>query len=173
MSVRNKFWLLTVLSLCLIVTSIDLGIQARAADDESASIGQGVSTGYKFDRQTVAKRTGVAVVDTAATTASDANLATAGEFGAEGRINISVSARFSDSGQTCKVRLVSAWWTTAGTYVVTGVSDEITLAASSLTRGGKYVAPTYVFDSAGARSVFLVVTQAPGAGTVDFWMGSY
>lgn len=166
-------WLVGTLGAFLLLVALNMGLTARAADGESASVSNAVSTGYKFDRQTAAFRTGVAVVDTAATTMSDANLTACGVFDAEGRINIPVSARFSVASRTCKIRLVSAWYTTSGTWLVTGMSDEVTLTGSGIQRSSKYVAPNYVFDSYGGRVVFILVTEAPASGTVDLWVGSY
>lgn len=145
------------------------------ADDEASGLTEVAAPAYKFDRQTAAFRTGIAVVDTAATTASDSNLALTPEFGLLGRSNLAVSARFSAAAQSCKVRVVTCWKPSpsVATYVVLGISDEVTLTASGVQRSSRYVAPTYVFDGAGAYSAFVIVTDPPASGTLDLWVGSF
>lgn len=147
-----------------------LGV-AWAADDEPANTGQGVSTGYKFDRQLAAFRSSISAVDSTGSVSAAANTT---EFGALGRINIPVSARFSTASATVTVRLYGYWKNLAGTNTFLGCSDPITLTASSVQDAGSlYAAPTYVFDSFGANYVRLVVVTAPSSGTVNFWVGSY
>jgi hypothetical protein len=160
--------------LLALLVACQAGLSAlHAADNEPAGLTGAVASGYKFDRQEAAFRSGLDEADAAATTLSDENLATAGEFRVLGRANVTVSARFSAASQTCKVRFVTAWKSDGGTLYVTGISDEVTLTGSALTRGGKYVAPSYVFDGAGSRVGFMVLTVAPASGTVDLWVGSF
>ncbi len=142
---------------------------ARGADGESADLKTAASSGYKFDRQTAAFRSTISAVDSTGSV-SAASLASL-EVG--GRVNVPVSARFTAANQTCKVRLY-AYWLDGSTNRFLGCSDEVTLTGSTVQdSSGHYVAPTYVFDSYGAWSLRVVVTDAPDAGTVSFWAGSY
>jgi hypothetical protein len=170
----DKWW--PVLAVALIFGLAGLGhlAETKAADGELANVGQAVSTGYKFDRQTVVFRDDIAVVDTAATTLSDVNLALTPRFDVEGRVNVPVSARFSTAAATVKVRWVAGWYD-GTTFYMTNMSPEITFTApaAGLQRNSLYTPASYVFDSYGGRVGYLVVTDAPSAGTVDFWVGSY
>lgn len=145
--------------------------RAEAANGESAGTSTAVSTGYKLDRQTALFRTAVSGADA---TLIDAAFLSAAHFVANGRENIPVSARFSNAGANCVVRWVCiAKDPGTSTNFVTGISGPITLTASAITvTGGKYLAPTYVFDSYGASDGMLMVISV-SAGTVDFAVGSY
>lgn len=152
-----------------LVLALTLGLgRGQAANNED---NQGaVPSGYKFDRQTAVFRSVAAVDSTGATSVSTGVT----DFAVLGRQNVPVSARFSAASQTCKVRVYHYWKTTAGTYYFLGCSEEITLTGSSVQDATpEYVAPTYVFDSAGANVVKVVVTTMPTAGTLKLWVGSF
>lgn len=87
-----------------------------------------------------------------------------------GRTTSYVSARFSTAAETCKVRLV---YRDADDGFV-GVSDERTLVASAIEvdmsgGGTRFVAIDEMFDLACVKYEVLV-TDPPGAGTVDIWV---
>lgn len=139
------------------------------ANGETTSGVQGV---YPLDRQTTAYRSTISAVDSTGSASVATNVP---DMLLDGRKNIPVSARFSDPDGTCKVRLYHYWKTAGGTYYFLGSSDEITLASSGAQDAtGAYTAPTFVFDSMGARVVKVVVTQLPTSGTLNaLWAGSF
>lgn len=173
---RERFWIVATL---LIVASwlfapLFMAV-VKAANNESAGLGGGVSVGYKADRQTALFRDDVAVVDTAATTVSGTNLNLTPQFGVNGRKNVTVSARFTDAAATVSVTYVACYEDDTGAVTPLGYLGPITLTApaSGFRVNTLYTAQTYVFDSLGGNTGFLLVSTAPSAGTVDFWVGSH
>lgn len=156
--------------------------EAQAEDGGAATIGQGVATHYRSDRQTAAFRTSISVVDTAATTLSDANLTSCGEFdlgevGVKGsaRKTIMVTPYFSTASATVSVTVYTAWKADPATATYTGVKRQgpyTFTAASSAVRSSRYLAETIFVDSTAANVAFFVVSTAPSAGTVDLYCGS-
>lgn len=158
--------------------------EALAASGESANVGAGVNVGYKFDRQTTAHRTSIAVVDTAATTMTNANLATCTEFLVGGRKNVSVSPHFSVNNATISLMYVAVWKDgdvvtgvrTLGPVTLSGPGSAIRVRNDGTNGAGgtdRYVGETYVWDSLGANVGYVVCTTAPSSGTVRLWIGSY
>lgn len=165
---------MTPLRLALLCCSLLLaGLLLRPVQAENGgdSLGAAIQT-WKFDRQVEAFREGVATVDS---TGAASVLSSGTEFVIGGRKNLPLSGRFTTAAATVKVRLYYYWSPDSGTtnYFL-GCSDEITLTASGVQDGdGLYAAPTWVFSGMGAWSCYLVVTEAPSSGTVDFWLGSF
>lgn len=155
---------------------------AHAEDGGSASIGQGVATHYRSDRQVTAFRTGIAVVDTAATTLSDANLTLCGEFDlgvptqmGAARKSISLTPYFSAASATVSVTVYTAWKADPTVATYTGVKRQgpyTFTAPSSAVRSSRYLAETEFLDSTGANVAFFVISTAPSSGTVDLYCGS-
>jgi hypothetical protein len=157
--------------------------KASAEDGGSAgTIAQTVATSYRTDRQTAAFRTGLSSADTAATTLSDANLASCGEFdlGTAGTVGaarktISLTPYFSVAGATVSVTVYTAYKADPAVATYTGVKRQgpVTFtAASSAVRGARYLSETQFFDSTGANVAFFVISTATSSGTVDLWCGS-
>jgi len=144
--------------------------QASGATGESAQINGATSGGYKPDKQTALLRdTNIAVVDTL----THANVVTLPYLDVQGRKNVPISARFSASSQTCKVRLAYYAWD-GTSYFLLGLGPEYTLTGTAFTdANGRYVAEDLILDSRGAARIFLLVTSAPGSGNVRFGVGSY
>lgn len=169
---KSKGWIW--LTLGIVLTWL-LAPLVMAANNEVQNVGSAVALGYKFDRQTVLFRDDVAVVDTAATTTSTANLDLTPQFGANGRKNVTVSARFTVASATVSVMYVACYEDSAGVIIPLGYLGPVTLTAPA---SGKqintlYTAETYVFDTLGGNTGYLLVSTAPSSGTVDFWVGSY
>ncbi len=151
------------------------------ASGQGANITGSVQTAYYPDAQTVALRTGVVIADS--TSIATLTSTTTQEFvlGNDGgcRSNISVSGRFSNSGQTCVVKILYLYRANGNRSgpptTVLGSTLPITLTAGTLTdpTTGFFEAPTFYFDASGATSARVVVITAPGAGSVDFWLGSW
>lgn len=133
--------------------------------------------GYAYDSQTAAYRTGLSGADTLTT----AGILAVTEFKLYGKQTITVSARFSNTGANCKIRVAhinktdpegSATDTTINT--IKGYSTEFTITAGSTTYEGSYFpAPDQFFDGEGSTSIRVLITGATSAGTVDLWVGSY
>jgi hypothetical protein len=173
--VKRHFYLVAT---ALIVASWLLSpfvLQALAANNETVNLSGATSLGYKPDRQTLVFRNDVAVVDTAATTMSTTNLDLTPQFGVNGRKNVSVSARFSVAAATVSVVYVACWEDSTGTIVPLGYLGPVTLTApaSGFRLDTLYTPQSYVFDSLGGNTGYLIVSTAPSSGTVDFWVGSY
>lgn len=181
----NRFALFFAAIIAVAFSSLTMNVleHARAANGETSTINQVVADAYKFDRQTALFRSAVAVVDTAATTMSHANLVlttgalaggTGSAFSPGGRCNIPVTARFSVAAATVTVRWVAENTIEAANFGMDRSNDvTLTAAASGATFGGLYTAPTYVFDSFGSPTCYLLVVTAPSSGTVSFSVGSY
>jgi hypothetical protein len=163
----------------LLITQIP---PAVAEDGARADITQGAAISYRSDKQTSFFRTAIAVVDTAATTLSDVNLSTCGEFdlgepGKPGaaRQTINVTPHFSAAAATVSVTVYTGWKNSDGTY-----ADQIkkqgpvtfTAPASGSQRATRYVGTTQFFDSTGSNVAWIVVSTAPSSGTVSFAVGS-
>lgn len=172
----------------LLLIALFLGLKiwppfAKAEDGGPAQINTSVAESYRSDKQTAAFRSSIAVVDTAATTVSDANLALCSEFdcGAPGvigaaRKTITVTPYFSVAAATVSVTVYTAYKADPTVATYTGVKKQgpvtFTAPASGSARGGLYIAPTEFFDSTGANVAFIVVSTAPSSGTATFWVGS-
>jgi hypothetical protein len=170
---RLADWLLILLVIFSLFSGIRIAAafwppKAFGANGEGANVAQGVAEGYRYDRQTVVYRSGLATADVIA----DVGTAVT-EFRALGRQNISVSGRFSVASQTCVVRLFAFYEDVNGTETFLGHSSDVQLNGPSTLFGGKYVAPTFVFDSYGGNVVRIALVTAPVSGNVDFWAGSY
>ena len=153
-----------------ILFAILFAVVALAADGEGPGQGS-VPNHYPTDKQTAAYRTGLSSADS---TTIDATFSTnVAAFGLQGRRNLAVSARFSASGATVSVQAVFYYVNPAGTALVLGVSDPVTLTAGTSTVSSKYVAPSYVFDGFGANVVRVRVSTAVSSGTCDLWCGSF
>lgn len=149
----------------------------EGADGESSNIVTNVGTGYKFDRQTVATP-----VHRSNVTAADSNniatfTAAVTEFDVGGRRNLPVSVRFTNAAQSVTIRYVAYYRdkpTAAGSAFMKDMTDTVTLTATSVTDAdGRYVAPTWVFDSLGASHGRIQVTSPPGAGGAYVHLGSF
>jgi hypothetical protein len=153
---------------------------ALGATGEGAGLSTGQSQGYKYDRQTALLRTNVAVVDSAAATATYANALLAhavydnGTTAGGARQNLTVSPRFSVASANCKIRVL-AFNTISGAQFFLGATDEQFVVAHATQQDGssRYVASTVTFDTFGASALFVVVSQAPSSGVVSFAVGSH
>lgn len=183
---RRERFLWAVLAMVVGVFFADLRrpLVARA-EDFSASKKSGipgqpgiVGTGDVPDIQTAVFRNTLSSADTLTT----AGILATTEFVLEGRQNVKVSARFSNSAATCKVRLVYVYKTDrAATSTdqtknkIFGYSDERTLTAGTVQYEASYyptVAGDEYFDGSGAVAIRILITSATSAGTVALWVGS-
>lgn len=162
---------------CAMVLAIAGPMWAASGDPTSGL----TSSVYDVDHQTFAapnQRTALAVADALDTTTV---LATP-EFLMRGRQTIFVSARFSNSAQTCKVQLayifksgnpVTGSATSQVINKIKGWSQVFTLTGSSTQKEGAYFeAPDALFDSEGSVSIRVLLIAAPAAGTVTLVTGS-
>lgn len=179
MSPQNRWGSYLPLALLLLLVGLKI---ATAEDGAAAAVAQSVANAYKTDRQTAAFRSGVAVLDTAATTLSDANLALLGEFdtGTAGslgaaRKTVTVTPYFSTAAATVSITVYSAWKADPAVATYTGVKRQgpfTFTAPSAAVRDSRYIAETVFVDSTAANVMFFVVSTAPSAGTVDLYCGS-
>lgn len=135
--------------------------------------------GYLPNEVTVdAYRSAVAAVDSADLT--HATVLALPKLPVRGNSVVILHGRFSASGQSCTVRVVSYFSgqgrllnRSTGTYTTGEVADVIlgfqekTLVASSATDGTDYLSATTFADTLGATHIRIVVVTAPGSGNVD------
>lgn len=147
---------------------------ARVADAQSAGatgpIPNGVVTTYFPDMPKGPYRTGISSADSAQITS--ALLASVVAIPTKGRQTISVSPRFSASGQSVGLFLVRTFLPGDSTETIAGISAITTASEGALLRlddAGKYIAPDVLLDTGGAPYVRVLVEGAPGGGTVDLW----
>lgn len=161
-----------IITFCICVVALALVMHGpiRGATGEQANIAQGVATGYRLDRQSAVYRDAIAAVDSTGSTSVKTNVT---KFNLLGRSNVPVSARTTLAGGVTKVRCYY-YFDDGTTETFLGVSDEITLTASSVQdQNSHFVAPTYVFDGMGANAVRIAVTGVPASGTTRLWAGSF
>lgn len=167
----------------LIALAINFLPTTHAEDGGDARVTGAVAESYRSDKQSsTAFRAAVAVVDTAATTLSDANLLVCGEFdlGAPGvsgaaRKTVTCTPHFSAASATVSVTFYTTWKNTDGTYADSFKKQGpvlFTAPASGSVRNSRYIAETNFFDSTGANVGFFVVSTAPSSGNVSLFCGS-
>lgn len=160
------------LPLAIILAMLLACAAAFAADgDTSSPKAPGQVEAYFPDRQTAAYR---AVANGSADAADETSWGNVPFFSVGGRVNISVSGRFSGSASDTATIWVARYHydPVSATHHFIGASTA-TLTAGALTdANGDNVAPTVTFDSAGATHLKVVAT-AVSAGTCTLWVGSY
>lgn len=165
---------------CTVATLVALALVAfmprtQAADNDpgTTTIQSGVAEHYRQDKQVAVFRDDIAAVDSSGVADVLANVEL---FRCNGRQNIPVSARFVLAGGSCTVRAYY-YYSSAGSYYFLGHSGDVVLTASTSppTQDAalQHIAPTYVFDGAGATHVAIVVVAVPASDTFDLWVGSY
>jgi hypothetical protein len=170
-------WVLVILVVISIGRDFFPRKEARAANGQTGFPVGGTITalGYNRDQQTAVFRAGLSTADT--NSLSTLLGVAANDFTLSGRPNISISGRFSvGSSNTCQVRVVWVYQTPAGVNYVLGVSNLLTLTASTAQDQvtSYYIAPDVVFDGSGATDCWVQLVTAPtGGGTVDLWVGSW
>lgn len=181
MKARASFVLPLIVAVAVFVASLTR--PAIGASGQTGGSGNPASISYLTDAQTAAYRSGLSSADSA--TIDAALIASAGviQLGAYppsasilNRATINLSARFSSAGATVSVRCVLLYRNAAGTYLITGVSESITLTAGTgidgINSGTRRIAPTWSFDAAGANYALIQLTSAVSAGTVTLWVGT-
>jgi hypothetical protein len=164
-----EHWLVAFFAIATVVLGLALSPAHGASGQASTPSTPPNQQGYRLDQQTTAFRSGLVSADS---TNLSTVLSGTTEFVILGSRNIPVSARFSASGQTCKVRILYVY--KPSTNIILGISEEITLTGTLLTdASGLFVAPTTVFDGMGASHVRIMLTTAPASGTVSLWAGSF
>lgn len=141
--------------------------------------------GYYPDQQTVQPYRGpVVAADFTALTNANLNTLTpntgsAGNGGrilVKGRPNVPVSLRFTNAFQQAAICYAGAWVNPGAATVnnLLGISDIVTLTATQFTdEQGRFIAPTWVFDSYGASDGFVIIVTPPTTGSVYVDPGSY
>lgn len=131
-----------------------------------------VSLTYGADEQTAAHRGPISVVDS--TSIAGLTSTATGRISVAGKPSVCVSARFTDSAATCKVRLLRSYVDSLGAEHVLGLSAEQTLTASSfIDSSGYYVAPDATLTTDGATRARVVLSGAVSAGSVYLWNGCH
>lgn len=179
---RARFLLASVLAAAVLLCS--LISPAIGASGQTGGQGNASSLSYLTDAQTAAYRSTLTSADSATIDAAliaSAGTVRLGIYPPDGvtlnRATINVSARFSVSGASVSVRCVLLYRNAAGTYLITGVSNPITLTAGAaidgISSGSRYIAPTYSFDGAGANYCLIQLAGAvSGGGNVTLFVGT-
>ena len=168
-----------------------LGLRARSSAENNPSSGWPSQTGYVFasgynaDAQVTTGSPTTFPFIPATSSASTIDLSTGNlqnpavcpRFKVSGRPNISISARFSQSGQSVAVRYVAMYQANSSAApTILGISPitTITLEFNPPTdQQGRFIAPNVIQDSYGASDATLLIVSPPAAGTVTLGMGSY
>lgn len=157
-------------------------VAVYGANGQTANVQNTSLSAYKSDSQTAVYRSAVGVADAtsiATLTSTATGEFTLGNAGTGSRSNLSVSARFKITGQTCVIRILylyrDASTTTGAPTAVLGISVPVTLTATAFTdtSTGYFVAPSFAFDGAGATHCRIICVTAPTVDFVDFWLGSF
>lgn len=158
-------------------------ISALGADGEGAyTVKRGQFESYLLDKQSAAYRTAISSGDSVTDWDAISSVATYSltDSSRQGcRQNLSVSARFSNSGATATV-WVGFYYYDGSTYQLLGIDQPmsggsvttIDATAARVSSSGDYISHTYVFDTYGATHA-LVLVSAISAGNVDLWVGSF
>ncbi len=143
-------------------------VKAHGESGATDSINSTVAAVYHPDKQEAAFRTGIAVVDTL----TSAGILATPDFVVGNRETACISARFSQSGDSCKIVVFRVWKNKDGTNFIKGRSVEYTLSGGTTQMASVYMAPDQNVDTAGATDLRICVTSAPAA-SMDLWVGSY
>lgn len=182
MGSTRRFFLASVLAAAVLLCSL-VAPAARGASGQTGGQGNASSLSYLTDAQTGAYRSSLSSADSATIDASliaSAGTVRLGIYPPDGvtlnRATINVSARFSVSGASVSVRCVLLYRNAAGTYIITGASDPITLTAGAaidgISSGSRYIAPTFPFDGAGANYCLIQLAGAVSSGNVTLFVGT-
>lgn len=179
---RKGGWLVILLGALSFNLAFQAGLMAtrpaRAADGGAAPISQIVASAYATDAQSgTAFRAGLTTADVL----SGSTVAATPPFrtGAPGALNgirqtLTVTAGFSNSGQSATFEAWGFYSPDAGvTLKGIPVRFAVTLSADAAQdASGKWLSKTSFIDTSGKNYFFFPMSSAPGAGSVDLWVGS-